>query len=402
MGTTRLYYEEAYQLGFQATVIEVTEYQNKPAVILDQTGFYPEGGGQPADTGQLNGLAVLDVQEHDQKIVHVLEAPIPAGEIIQGEVDFGKRWDHMQQHSGQHILSQSFFQQAKAETIGFHLGRDNSTIDLEKDGLTEEDLFRVEVQANRIVLENRQIKSHVLPRAEALTLPLRRIPEHEDPLRIIEIEGFDINSCCGTHVLHTAEVGQIKICGTERYKGGTRVYFLCGWRALKDYQAKQKILDQMKQQLSVGEAEMITQIERWAEDRKVSKKKLKALQIQLDDFQVEELLNQSESVGQLRLVTHIFEDAEPGSKKNLVQKLIQRPNVLVLLGIRSDKVSLIMGRSDNIDLDIRPVLQQACSWIEGKGGGGVSFGQASGLNQAGLKKALETARESVLSVIQQS
>lgn len=393
MSTNKLYYEDAYQLAFAATVTEDTEIDKKPAVVLDQSLFYPESGGQPADSGELNGIAVLDVQERGEDIIHILKESIPKGSSVKGEVDFGKRWDHMQQHSGQHILSQSFLQLLQANTIAFHLGREFSTIDLDKDGLNQEDCFRVEVLANRIVLENRPIASHHLTRDKAATLPIRRIPEDQENLRIIEIEGFDLNACCGTHVKATGEVGQIKISGTERYKGGTRVSFLCGWRALKDYQAKQTVLQSLRSTLSVGEAEMHEAISRWATERKESSKQIRKLKQQLDTYLIRELSERAETISSIQVITETFENENAKSKQALLQTLIRNPNTVVLFGMcDQDRAYLLFGRSKDIDLDLRPVLKSASEIIDGRGGGSDSFAQASGNNCNQIDKALETAK----------
>jgi len=219
----RLYYSDPYRTEFQARVIERTSVQAQPGVVLDCTCFYPTSGGQPHDEGTLNGVPVINVLEREDKaIVHVLAAELDA-DVVHGAIDWQRRFDHMQQHTGQHILSQAFLKMLNAETVGFHLGKEASTIDIDKAPLAAVQLDTVENLANEIVFADLPVKTYFVAEAELANLPLRKLPVVDMPIRIVEVEGFDYSPCGGTHCRRTGEVGLIKITRAERRGQDTRV-----------------------------------------------------------------------------------------------------------------------------------------------------------------------------------
>ena len=214
--TERLYYTDSYTTTFQAIVVDQFDHNGRPALVLDRTYFYPVSGGQPADAGTLNGVPVQDVyiRETDGAVVHVLSAtPSPAEmQGVQGVIDWDRRFDHMQQHTGQHILSQAFIQVADAHTVSFHLSDNSVTIDLNKEQLRPEDVEQAELLANQVIWEDRAIRIREVSPEEAERLALRKVPELEsDKLRLVEIEQCDVTACGGTHVSRTGAVGMIKV-----------------------------------------------------------------------------------------------------------------------------------------------------------------------------------------------
>jgi len=252
--TKRLYYDDSYLRHFTAQVVESTKVKGRPAVILDRTAFYPTSGGQPHDRGLINGIPVINVIERkDGTVVHVLEEPLP-GEVttVEGEIDWERRFDHMQQHTGQHILSQACLQRLKAETVGFHLGADYATIDLNKAPLSEKKLEAAEALANAVVFANRPVVARFVSKEELAAMPLRKPPAVEGPIRIVTVEGFDWSPCGGTHVRATGEVGVIKIVRYERRGAETRLTFLCGERAWRDYHQKNRLLRRLATRFSVA------------------------------------------------------------------------------------------------------------------------------------------------------
>src|SRR5579871_5640476 len=206
--TQRLYYDDSYTLGFNADVIEKTTYKDRPALVLDRTYFYPEGGGQPPDTGLLNGVPVIDVQtrDADRGVLHVLEKPL-TDQRVEGQIDAERRTDHMQHHSGQHILSQALSQAAHAETVSVHMSADTMTIDVKRTNLTPDEWLAVEALANRIVQENRAVRCWFPEPDELASLALRKMPDVVGKVRIVDVGGFDVTACGGTHVAHTGEIG---------------------------------------------------------------------------------------------------------------------------------------------------------------------------------------------------
>ena len=254
--TRRLFHENPYIQSFSAAVVQRFEFNGHPALILDQTAFYPTSGGQPHDLGRLNNAAVVDVVEDDERrILHLLERPVTESKA-QGQIDWKRRFDFMQQHTGQHLLSQVFLRLCDAETVSFHLGADACSIDLNQAELDPDAVEFVEVLANQILYENRAVITHLVSSDDLARFPIRKPPTVEGIARVVEIKDFDYSLCCGTHCAQTGEIGMIKITKAENYKGGSRIYFLCGSRALKDYQRKCALFKQLSEMMSSGEAEL--------------------------------------------------------------------------------------------------------------------------------------------------
>jgi alanyl-tRNA synthetase len=267
--TERLYYNDSYTLTFDAQVVEQTTFKDRPAVVLDRTYFYPEGGGQPCDLGTLNGVRVVDVQirESDRAVLHVLEQPISAAQVA-GKIDAERRADYMHHHSGQHILSQALLQAAEAETVSVHMSADTMTIDVKRINISPEEWQRVEALANRVVQENRPVRA-IFPTAEELAeLRIRKLPDVAGKVRIVDMGGFDFTACGGTHVAHTGEIGMIKVIRYERRGDTTRLEFKCSERALNDYRAKNDIVNRLAAQLTVGFWELPDAITRLQDESK--------------------------------------------------------------------------------------------------------------------------------------
>ncbi|MCI0396910.1 MAG: alanyl-tRNA editing protein, partial [Chloroflexi bacterium] len=281
--TERLYYNDAYTTRFQAHVVERLTHQGRPAVVLDQTYFYPTSGGQPFDQGHLGGTPVIDVfvRDSDQAVIHVLGGEVWVDEIA-AEVAWARRFDHMQQHTGQHILSQAFIQAAGAETVSFHLGDESCTVDLHVNQLAAAQIEQAELLANQIIWENRPVRATMVSQEQAARLPLRKVPPLEgDKLRVVEIKNFDLTACGGTHVSHTGEIGMIKIVKLERRGAELRVEFKCGQRALHDYRLKNSIINRLAAELTTGYLELEPTVTRMRDELKELRRVLKQQQTQL-------------------------------------------------------------------------------------------------------------------------
>ncbi|MFC1501803.1 DHHA1 domain-containing protein [bacterium] len=397
MKIRRLFEDAPYQRTFKAKILE--SRRNKSGnceVILDQTLFYPVSGGQPCDYGTINAMRVTDVFEENGTIVHVLEKDLEKSTAIQGEIDWGRRFGHMQQHSGQHILSQSFYQILRAETVGFHLGEENSTLDLNTPDLSADKLREIEEAANSVVTENRSILVYSVPAEKLKTLPMRKFPENRGDIRIVEVEGYDWSGCCGTHVNRTGEVGIIKIIRYERYKGGSRIGFLCGQRALRDYQEKQVLVRETCQLLTAGEDELLSIIKRLQEERKIHTRRIRSLTDALLEYEATALYQNAEKLGPYKIVISIFKDLEPEDIQNLVKKLIQHESVIALVGLEKEKGYLCFGRSQSVDIDMRPILKDACDVIGGKGGGSPFMAQGNGPEISKLETAIQKVKSGLL------
>ena len=252
MDNLRMFFEDAYITEFEARVVGRTVFEGKPAIILDRTAFYPEAGGQSCDRGTIDGIAVLQVVEDGEAIVHVLERAIEA-DTVHGRIDGPRRFDRMQQHSGQHILSQAFYEVVKGATMSFHIGEDVSSVEIGVPKISDADLDRVEARANAVLFEDREIKTYFVPEERIGAVPLRKPPKKEGPIRVVEVSGFDYSACGGTHCRRAGEIGLIKVTKEDRIRNNLRFEFVCGGRALRDYQEKSRTVRQAAAFFSVAE-----------------------------------------------------------------------------------------------------------------------------------------------------
>ena len=381
--TERLYYDDPYRTCFAACVVERLDWEGRPAVILDHTAFYPIGGGQPHDTGSLDDVAVIDVveREADGAVVHVLAAPLETNvRAVEGQVDWKRRFDLMQQHSGQHILSAAFVEALTANTVAFHLADDYASIDLDRVPISASELDEVEALANAVVLENRPAVARWVPDEEVPTLPLRKPLAHTGPVRIVEIPGFDCSACGGTHVRATGEVGPIKITRSERRGAETRVEFLCGGRALADYRAKNALVMDLAREFTVGYWELADMVHRLADDVKETRRELQRTRDALLDAEAAALWHQATGLGSWKVVHAHLAGRTPDDLKHLAQRLVAQPQTVALLaaGEVGQKGSLTFACSADLDLHMGTLMRQACEVIGGRGGGRPEFAQGGG------------------------
>jgi len=397
MMTELLYYLDPYLREFDACVVRRLEVEGRPAVVLDRTAFYPTGGGQPCDLGDLNGVAVVEVMPSDDGPLHFLAGELAADEV-HGRIDWARRFDHMQQHTGQHILSQAFIRTLDAETVGFHLGAVESTIDLDRADVTADQLAVAERLANRIVSDSRPVRVRFVEEEELAALPLRRPPQVEGPVRVVQIADFDCSACGGTHLRTTAEVGLIKITRAEHHRGGTtRVAFLCGGRALADYDRKQKLVRELVRRFTTGEDELLAAVERLAEEAKEARRALRAAREARITAEAGRMYAEAEEVGGLRVVKGLFraEDWEAAEVKKLAARLAERPGCVALLGWAGEKSQLTFARAADVDADMGALMRLACERMGGRGGGRPDWAQGGGPAEAPLVEALEAAAKAL-------
>ncbi len=398
--TERLYYADAYLRTFEARVVDRLDVNGRPAVILDRTAFYPEGGGQPADRGTLNQVEVVDVQtrEADGEVLHVLAAPLSAVGVT-GLVAAARRFDLMQQHTGQHILSQAFIHTAEAETVSFHLNSDPNdgalTIDLNTPALAPASIDQAEDLANSIVYENRRVIARFVGDEELQALPLRKPPTVDQAIRIVEIQGFDWSACGGTHVARTGEVGLIKIIKAEKRGGETRIEFRCGQRALIDYRRKHQIISQVASDLSIGFWELDQAVGRMQADAKAARKQLQEAEARLQQYEARDLLNAIEPRGDFGLIAHTWLNRDAAYLKRMANVLTAQPKTVVLLGATGQSLSLVFARSKDQSIDLATLLKATAARLGGKGGGSPDFAQAGGpaVSEEQLVAAISWARD---------
>lgn len=393
----KLYYTDAFTRNFTATVVEQVTSNGRFAVILDQTFFYPTSGGQPHDTGTLAGVSVVDVtlRESDGAVLHWLETAVSLPPQISAAIDWERRFDHMQQHTGQHILSQAFLRVAEAQTVGFHLSPNSVTIDLDTAQLGAADVARAEQIANEIIWQNRPIRVKMVTPDEAAALPLRRIPNiNEETLRLIEIEDFDLTACGGTHVSAAGAVGQIKVLRTENNRGQTRVEFCCGQRALQDYQQKHTIVATLSTLFTTGVEEVIGSVERLQTANKEAQRTIRRQQEALLAVDAANLLQTAQQIGPWYIVTAVRHDTSPAGLRALAQQLVQHENVVALLALHEARAAFVFARSENAPGDMRALLQTTLAQTNaGSGGGSPQMAQGGGpaAPVAALENILNTA-----------
>lgn len=384
MKTKRIYEFEPYRFQETCEVLYCEPKDEHWVVILDRTLFYPTGGGQPHDLGELGSAHVLDVYEEEGVVYHISDAPFSAGDLVQATVDRQRRIDHMQQHSGQHILSAAFEELLAAHTCGFHLGEEMVTIDLAISQLTAEDAQRVEQLANEIVMENREIDISYIPRQQLPDDLVEKANTTDESLRIVRIAGVDrVSPCCGTHPFHTGEVGLIKIVKWESYKGMIRLYFLCGKRALQYIQQLSAEVDETVRFLKTDWTHLRERVEQLHSDWQENKRQVRRLYETSIRMESEQLaLEPTEQWGRLSLYILQWPERPFQEVKDLAKTLMEQPDRIVLLVSGEATQQVIAGRSNNVQLSMKDLLAQIFQHIEGKGGGSANFAQGTGRGEA--------------------
>ena len=376
--TNRLYYTEPSCRRFDAIVTRAFDHAGRPAVTLDRTAFYPSSGGQPFDTGRLGGIDVVDTVDGGDDVIHVLATPLASGTAVSGEIDWTRRFDHMQQHTGQHILSGAFETLFDNLTVGFHMGAEVSTIDLAR-GPSPADIERAVDESNRIVWEDRPVAIRFVSKAEAASLSLRKEPAREGTLRLIDISGFDLCACGGTHVDRTGAIGLIAVQSVEKMRGGSRLTFVCGSRALRALRTYRDVVAGSVRALSVLPAELPAAIERLQDESKELRKQLKGVHEKLAEDTGARLAAAAPEVEGVRVVVEALEGWDIAGLKALAAAAIASARACVVLVTSGQPVSLVVACSPDVPVDANVVLQQLTHRFGGRGGGKPGLAQGGGL-----------------------
>ena len=389
--TERLYYNDSHLIEFEARVVDLTDrVSGWTAVVLDRTAFYPTGGGQPSDTGTLNGTRVVEcIDDGDNGVLHVMQGNAPArGATVHGRVDWSRRLDHMQQHTGQHILSQAFVKLFNAPTHSFRVLESSCQIDIELNNPTTEIIERAVELANNVIWEDRALTILNVTSDQAAELPLRKEPARDGELRLIEIEGFDLTPCGGTHAYRTGEVGMIAVRSWERAKGLTRIEFVAGVRALADYRKANKSAREVAALFSTGRDDAPQLAAQMVEEHKEMNRRIRALEEIAAGAEAEKLwANAADGV-----VAQIFDGRDAESLKKLAHALVANPNTIALLGSRDkDTARLVFARSADASGDMNALMREACAMLDGRGGGRPDMAQGGGKNVDQLDGAISAA-----------
>ncbi len=382
--TERLYYTDSYATEFDATVEEIVQIDGRTALILDRTQFYPTSGGQAYDTGTLDGYRVVDVVAKDGSVLHFLETDSslasPAGQALHGVIDWDRRYDHMQQHSGQHLLSQVFYQLFGYETVSVHFGALESTLDLDVETVTDEEFHEAERYANRLVYDNLPITARFVPDTELDQIPLRRAPKVTGQIRIVEIEDFDYSACGGTHCRRTGELGPIKFVRQTRQNHKARLTFLCGRRALVDYAEKHDLIMDAAGLYNNDYRLVPELVERSLVETKLLQKQVKELADQLLPVEAAALRTAADEIDGLLVVSQIFGDRDANAIKQMASALVEEPNtVALLISAAGSKLTLVVARSQDVTLHAGNLLKETLTEFGGGGGGRPEFAQGGGV-----------------------
>lgn len=395
MPTERIYYADSYLAGFEARVLAHSRRTDHPALALDRSAFYPEGGGQPADRGTINGLPVIDVQAEDELVWHVIAPDVdlpPVDSLVTGRIDMVRRYDHMQQHCGQHILTAAFIAACRLPTIAFHLSDSSVTIDLASESLSTEQVAQAEALANQVIWQNQQVYARFVDPVELKRIKLRKPPAVHEQIRVVSIGDFDHSACGGTHPQSSGGVGMVVIRGWSRQKGTVRIEFACGGRALRDYRRLHSAATRSAAILSVGVDELEVAIERLRSQHEAGRKALEQAAAELLAVRAEQLYAAARVAGSARIVCR-SEQGRPEQLRALAQQIAALPGGVALLGTADDRAHLVVACAADSGHDARNLLQAGLPLVEGRGGGNARLAQGGGPRPEALAAALSAMDE---------
>lgn len=403
--TTRLYYHDSFLYNFDAEIRDISETP-RPAITLDRTAFYPTSGGQIHDTGWIiSGPSKHRITEvadaEDGRVIHYLEAPardLAPGTHVRGEIDPARRRDHMQQHSGQHVLSAAFIRLFNIPTLSFHMADDYCSIDLDTPVLTKTQIEQAERLANEIILENRPVDIRFVTPDEAAKLGLRKIPPAErDELRLIDVHDFDLTACGGTHVRHTGQIGCILLRKTEKVRQGSRVEFVAGQRAVATVRRDFTALTESAAQFSAHIYDVPQQARKALEEIKSLRKDREQSLEDLAAAQAAALLAETPEINGRKLVVRAFSDRDMNFLKLFAQKLTRiEPNTLALLGTTSPQPALVFAQSTGQPLDLGARMKEVLGKFGGRGGGSKDMAQGGLPNASDVEPALAQAKSALM------
>jgi alanyl-tRNA synthetase len=372
--TERLYYLDSLRRSFEASVLSCDDAgDGRFRVVLDRTAFYPTSGGQPHDTGTLGGAPVVDVVDDDAGVVtHVVVGPVTSGAEVSGEIDWSRRF--------------------AVRTMSFHLGVETATIDLARE-VTPDEIGQAEAEANRVVWEDRPVTVRFVSDEEAGSLPLRKEPVRTGRLRIVDVTDFDLSACGGTHVPATGMVGAIAIAGWERFKGATRLTFVCGGRAVRSHARFRNAVTAATRALSVLPEELPGAIERLQSDVKEEGRSVKRLTEELARYRAEEFRAGATAIGPWRGVLTAIPSADAAELKTLAQAIVSAPGMIVVFVGEGRPAPTVIARSSDVTVDAGAWMKQAAAELGGRGGGRPE--QAQGGLEANAARVLEYAEQTL-------
>jgi alanyl-tRNA synthetase len=401
MATHRIYYDDAYQRDFTAKVLsceavppdlQAGRTHQAWAVVLDRTALYPTSGGQPHDFGKLGDAAVLDVRDDGDEIVHIVNSELPEGSAVNGCVDWPRRFDHMQQHTGQHLLSAVFQERMGLPTVSFHLGEEFCTIDLRGPEPSEQMLEGAERAANKIIFEDRAVQIHYATPEQLAERGVRKRVEREGMLRVIEIAGADFQPCGGTHLRSAGQIGLVLVRRRSKVRQDWRIEFVCGGRAERVAREDFRQLRDVAQSLQCAPQEVLVAAERAVAERDAHFAALRGCLLQLAEAEAALALTSVSVTGEgLRVVERLLDAVHPDFPGLLAAALAKRERVVALLAVR-DSGQILFAQHSAETRDVAALLKRVLAEVGGKGGGTKDFARGKLTDAGGVGKALELAR----------
>lgn len=386
-----LYYQDATISEFQATVVKTGSEEGRNYIVLDNTAFYPTGGGQPHDTGWISGIEISDVEKVDDEIRHYTAADVSniSGEIS-AKLNWVRRFDHMQQHTGQHILTAAFVELFDLATTSFHLGTELVTIDLNTNDVTEAQLAAAEQRANEIILENRPVETKWVTKEDLANYNLRKDVIVDEDIRLVIIPEFDYNGCGGTHPTSTGQVGLLKILATEKMKQQIRVHFVCGQRVLQQLAMRKNVLSDVARQLSAPEEQAADAMRKFATAAKQTEKSLKDAQDALLQYEAQALASEV-------IAARTFENRSIQELQKLARFITEHNEqaIALLVATNDDKLQFVAARGKAHTTSMKTISAAALPLINGKGGGNDALVQGGGEKGITADALLQAMKDSL-------
>ncbi len=396
---SELYFDSSYLTSWTTALEDKFTQDGQHYVVLKETAFYPHGGGQPCDGGTIDGIPVLDVSRVDGRIWHQMPS-LPEqepGAELYCEIDWQRRFDHMQQHSGQHLLSATCLEVLNAPTLSFHLGEQECTIDIDIADLEPARLQAVERQVNTYVYRNLPIRAYSVDEAQLATMTLVKPPSVTGRIRIVEIEGIEYNACGGTHVSRTGELGMIKLYKAEKNKGHMRIYFRCGWRVLDDYTESLAINDAMAGRFNTGRKDIIARFDKWTEEQRQQRDELERLRRENDEFVMQQLLSQVGTGTAYSLVQYEWASRSLQDVQRMANLLMEQGEDMVILLSSADERKVVLAQQGHPDLKCGAFFKQHLASFSGKGGGNDRMAQAGFESLEQLREFVQFAQKQLKS-----
>ena len=386
--TERLYLIDSHLFENECTVLSCEPGKDGFDVIVDRTVFFPNKGGQPCDTGILGAVRVTDCREAGDDLVLRAEEPLPVGAVVMGRIDEARRLDIMEQHTGEHLLSWCAYRLFGAVNVGFHCALSYATLDLDMP-LTPEQIAEVETMANDLVRKNLPVTAKIYDSEDDLIgVPLRNHAEGlVAPIRVVTIEGADSCTCCAPHVHFTGEIGVIKIVAAAAYKGGMRMTFLCGGRALRQFRQLQTTVDAIARKFSTAGEEVLSAVEKQEAELKEVKKERAALTARLEEYLTAELKAQAEDVKGKKLLVRLT-DTDPKRLRPLALATLPEKGLTLLLTEKNGQLTYVLC-ANGLKLDMGELIPAVNLALGGKGGGRGTLAQGSAPTPSGLSETVE-------------